>query len=292
MSLSYFYNIPERHVYTIANWIMVVYLVWTGVLSFGETGSQIINNWFTQHLLFAKVGTQWTLLAWVIGAVKIVIAIGLSQRNRHSRSYQWSALVAFILLIAPTTLLLTNPVWVASYGGFPFIGSGQGIIKYFSMAGVALYLYASSTSSQVCRRIAIGLCIFGVAIVMGWIGAMKFTAYEAQGIFPLMSTNIFFSWTYTVWGTQGASNFIGIVELIFLVSLLLAPVSKRIGLFGLAGILATAIGTTTFLFNTPGYDLFILDLNTTGQFIIKDWLLFAAALIFYSAVTRRQESTT
>ncbi|MEW5251185.1 DUF417 family protein [Microbulbifer sp. 2201CG32-9] len=288
MNLSYFFNIPARHVNAVANWTVVGYLLWTGILSFGETGTQLITNWFSGHILFSGFDSTWVLMAWLIGGLKLLTAIGLSQPNRHSASYQWAALTAFILFIAPTTLLLTNPVWVESYGGFPIIGSGQGIIKYFSMAGVALYLYALATSSQKCQRIAVWLCIFGVAIVMGWIGAMKFFEFEAQGISRLMQTNILFSWTYTLWSTQGASNFIGIVEIIFLLALLCAPLSRYIGLFGLAGIFATAFGTTTFILNTPGYEGFLLNLNSTGQFIIKDWLLFAAALIFYTSVVKRK----
>ena len=35
---------------------------------------------------------------------------------------------------------------------------------------------------------------YGLVLVLGWIGAMKFTAYEAQGIKSLVETSPFMSW--------------------------------------------------------------------------------------------------
>ena len=35
---------------------------------------------------------------------------------------------------------------------------------------------------------------YGLVLVLGWIGAMKFTVYEAEGIKPLIETSPLMSW--------------------------------------------------------------------------------------------------
>src|ERR1700741_3249632 len=37
----------------------------------------------------------------------------------------------------------------------------------------------------------------GLVLVIGWIGLMKFTGYEAKGIEPLVAHSPFMSWMYT-----------------------------------------------------------------------------------------------
>ena len=49
---------------------------------------------------------------------------------------------------------------------------------------------------------------YGLVIVLGWIGAMKFTAYEAEGIKTLVETSPFMSWMYKVFSIQATSNII------------------------------------------------------------------------------------
>ena len=74
-----------------------------------------------------------------------------------------------------------------------------------------------------------GLAFVGVAIVMGWIGCLKFFTFEAEGVARLMESNFLFSWTYSLWSVQGASNFIGITEWVFLALLLMMPWSRTLG---------------------------------------------------------------
>ena len=37
---------------------------------------------------------------------------------------------------------------------------------------------------------------YGLVLVLGWIGAMKFTSYEAEGIKALVETSPLMSWMY------------------------------------------------------------------------------------------------
>lgn len=46
------------------------------------------------------------------------------------------------------------------------------------------------------RALGAFLARYGLVLVLGWIGAMKFTAYEAEGIKPLVETSPLMSWMY------------------------------------------------------------------------------------------------
>ena len=49
---------------------------------------------------------------------------------------------------------------------------------------------------------------YSLVLVVAWIGAMKFTAYEAAGIQPLVAGSPFLSWMYKVMSVQTASHVI------------------------------------------------------------------------------------
>src|SRR5262245_22224518 len=61
---------------------------------------------------------------------------------------------------------------------------------------------------------------YGLVLILLWIGGMKFTAYEAEGIRPFVENCPLFAWTYSVFGVQGLSNILGATEI--LVGLLIA----------------------------------------------------------------------
>ena len=46
---------------------------------------------------------------------------------------------------------------------------------------------------------------YGLVMVVGWIGAMKFTAYEAAGIQPLVAHSPLLSWVYQALSVQAFS---------------------------------------------------------------------------------------
>jgi reactive chlorine resistance protein C len=80
---------------------------------------------------------------------------------------------------------------------------------------------------------------FGLAIVLFWIGGMKFTAYEAAGIQPLIATSPLMSWLYRIFSVRATSDLIGLAELSIAVLILLRPLSPRVALAG--GIGGTAM---------------------------------------------------
>ncbi len=48
------------------------------------------------------------------------------------------------------------------------------------------------------QSVAKFLLRYGLVLIVAWIGAMKFTAYEAAGIQPLVSSSPLMSWMYNL----------------------------------------------------------------------------------------------
>ncbi|MGH7536184.1 MAG: DUF417 family protein [Gemmatimonadales bacterium] len=65
---------------------------------------------------------------------------------------------------------------------------------------------------------------YGLVLVIGWIGAMKFTTFEAAGVKPLVETSPFLRWMYRVLSEQGISNLLGVVELSIAAMIAVRPI--------------------------------------------------------------------
>jgi reactive chlorine resistance protein C len=122
---------------------------------------------------------------------------------------------------------------------------------------------------------------WGLILVLGWIGAMKFTAYEAMGIQPLVAHSPFVGWMYDFLSIRSFSAVLGCIEIATAVLLGLRYVSPKASAAGsllAIGLLAT---TLSFLFTTPGWEptLGFPALSAMpGQFLLKDIVLFGAAV--------------
>ena len=53
---------------------------------------------------------------------------------------------------------------------------------------------------------------YGLAVVVAWIGLMKFTTYEAEGIRPFVAHSPLLSWVYGLMSVRGFSAVLGVVE--------------------------------------------------------------------------------
>jgi hypothetical protein len=69
-------------------------------------------------------------------------------------------------------------------------------------------------SSLSSRAEAVGrqLARYGLVVVVGWIGLMKFTGYEAEGIRPFVANSPLLSWVYGLMSVRGFSAVLGVVE--------------------------------------------------------------------------------
>lgn len=132
---------------------------------------------------------------------------------------------------------------------------------------------------------------FTVATVLGWIGAMKFTAYEAGGIEGLVASSPFTSWLYSVLSLQGASNLIGTAEIIFAILLVIGAKVPKLALAGAIGAAITFIVTISFLFSAPGWEASLGGFPALsivpGQFLLKDIVLLAAAIFLAGDALKR-----
>ena len=123
---------------------------------------------------------------------------------------------------------------------------------------------------------------YALVLVLVWIGAMKFTAYEAGAIQPLVASSPLMSWLYAVFSVQAASNLIGVAEIAAGLLIALRPWSPLACVVGSLMGVATFVITLTFLFSTPGWEPSLGGFPALsvapGQFILKDAVLLGAAV--------------
>jgi uncharacterized membrane protein YkgB len=123
---------------------------------------------------------------------------------------------------------------------------------------------------------------YGLVLVLLWIGGMKFTAYEAEGISGFVSNSPFMYWAYQLFSKTQFSALLGAVELLTAVLIAARPFSAKLSAVGSALAVGMFLTTLTFLFTTPGViepSLGFPALSALpGQFLIKDVVLLGAAL--------------
>lgn len=132
----------------------------------------------------------------------------------------------------------------------------------------------------------------GLALVLLWIGGMKFTAYEAAGIQPLIATSPLMSWLYRFLSVRATSDVIGVAELTIAALILVRPLSAPAAVVGGIGAIAMFLTTLSFMVSLPagvwaaglGFPM----LGEAGGFLIKDSVLLGASIAItaeaYSAV--------
>ncbi|ULE34990.1 YkgB family protein [Mycobacterium sp. IDR2000157661] len=136
---------------------------------------------------------------------------------------------------------------------------------------------------------------FGLALVIGWIGLLKFTAYEAQGIQPLVANSPFMGWLYEIFSVTTFSALLGVMEVATAVLIAVKPWWPRVSALGSVLAIGIFAATISFLFTTPG--VFEASaggfpfLSVTGQFLIKDVVLLGAAAWTLADSLRAARST-
>ena len=122
---------------------------------------------------------------------------------------------------------------------------------------------------------------WGLVVVLAWIGGMKFTAYEAMGIQPLVAHSPLVGWMYDFLSVRTFSAMLGCIEIgtATLISVrYVSPKACAVGSILAIGLFAT---TLSMLFTTPGWEptLGFPALSALpGQFLLKDIALFGAAV--------------
>lgn len=132
------------------------------------------------------------------------------------------------------------------------------------------------------ESIGAGIIRYGLAAVLIWVGLLKFTAYEAEGIKPLVENSPLLSWAYSITTVRGFSNVLGVIEIILGILIASKNVAPKASAYGSIGAIIMFLITLSFLLSTPGtwqpeYGFPYLS-PMPGQFIAKDLLLLGAAL--------------
>jgi uncharacterized membrane protein YkgB len=128
-----------------------------------------------------------------------------------------------------------------------------------------------------------GLARYGLVVVVGWIGLMKFTAYEAEGIRLYVTNSPLLSWVYGTLSVRGFSAVLGVVEVAVALLIAARPLSPRACAVGSALAVGMFLTTLSFLATTPGVwepsaGGFPALSGKPGQFLIKDLALLGISL--------------
>jgi reactive chlorine resistance protein C len=123
---------------------------------------------------------------------------------------------------------------------------------------------------------------YGLVLVIGWIGLMKFTGYEAKGIEPMVAHSPLMGWMYGFLSVRTFSDALGVVEVTIAILIGLRHWSAKASALGSAAAVIMFLSTLSFLFSTPGWEPSLGGFPSLsalpGQFLLKDLVLLGAAL--------------
>lgn len=153
---------------------------------------------------------------------------------------------------------------------------------------------AAGLGGALIRVGSLGLYI-SLGIVFLWIGAMKFTDYEASGIAGLIMNSPIVGWLHGLLGIDGASYLLGVYEVVTGAFLMARLFSPSLSLVGAVMSVVTYLVTLSFMFSTPGVAEplaggFPALSAFPGQFLLKDLCLLAISIycVGESMISRRR----
>lgn len=115
---------------------------------------------------------------------------------------------------------------------------------------------------------------YGLVVVIGWIGALKFANFEANQIRPLVANSPFMGWLYDMFSTYTFSALLGVFEVTAAVLLAIKPWFPKLSIVGSVQAIVLFLATISFLFTTPGIGEpaggGFPALSLIGEFLLKD----------------------
>ena len=124
---------------------------------------------------------------------------------------------------------------------------------------------------------------YGLVVTVGWIGLMKFTAYEAEGISPFVANSPLMSWVYQVMSVRSFSALLGVVEVAVAILIAARWFSPRTAAIGSALAVGMFLTTLSFMLTTPGVwepslGGFPALSHRPGEFLLKDLALLGISV--------------
>lgn len=143
-------------------------------------------------------------------------------------------------------------------------------------------VHERSDLGRTLERVGGTLIRYGLAAILLWVGFLKFTAYEAEGIQPLVANSPFLSWGLRLMSLQGFAMLIGVIEIALGVMIATRAFAPKVSAIGSLGATVVFLLTLTFLLTTPGvwqpsYGFPFLS-PMPGQFLAKDLGLLGMAI--------------
>jgi uncharacterized membrane protein YkgB len=140
------------------------------------------------------------------------------------------------------------------------------------------------------------LARYGLVVVVGWIGLMKFTAYEAEGIRLYVTNSPLMSWVYGSLSVRSFSAMLGVIEVTVALLIAARPFAPRASALGSALAVGMFLTTLSFIVTTPGVwepsaGGFPALSGKPGQFLIKDLPLLGIALWSFGESWKASEQT-
>src|SRR5246127_5770147 len=93
---------------------------------------------------------------------------------------------------------------------------------------------------------------YGLVVVIGWIGALKFANFEAHQIQPLVANSPFMGWLYDIFPVYTFSALLGVFEVTAAVLMAIKPVAPKLAVVGSVQAVILFLATISFLFTTAG----------------------------------------
>ncbi|WP_433283036.1 DUF417 family protein [Pseudonocardia xinjiangensis] len=123
---------------------------------------------------------------------------------------------------------------------------------------------------------------YGLAVVVAWIGALKYTGSEAERIQQYISPSPLMNWMDGILTVRVLSDALGTGEIIVAVLIALKLLLPRLSALGSGLAILLFLSTLSFLFTTPGIGDASAGgfpaLSPVGQFLIKDLVLLGASV--------------
>ncbi len=123
---------------------------------------------------------------------------------------------------------------------------------------------------------------YGLVTVLLWVGALKFTAYEAEAIVKFVDNSPLLSWLYDIFSVRTFSRLLGAAEMGLGLMIAMRPFAPKVSAIGSLGALLLFLVTLTFVLSTPGgwepgYGIPFLSPDP-GQFLAKDVAFVAMSM--------------
>ncbi|WP_324692187.1 DUF417 family protein [Cobetia sp. D5] len=120
--------------------------------------------------------------------------------------------------------------------------------------------------------------VFGVVLLLFWLGIYKFTPTEAGLIEPLVANHFAMSWLYDVMSVQMVSNLVGLSEILVAIAMIVGLKYRQVGYYaGIAGSIIF-LSTLSFLFTTPDVWKVTDGVLIANFFLVKDILFLAISI--------------